>query len=414
MFYFNPSTFENLSDLEYFSVFTSLLNLPKSSKKGRREKFVRIKEMASPKVRAYKFIVVLISLQSMIQVFAISEVQRSEEHTIEVHCSRERSRAAYKVIEEYLIPFIERENYQMSHKCKLHPSNDIFREQEEHKIHVDVNEWRCGYCKKSFRAEKFLDQHFDNRHYNLLNVSGSNCLAELCGALHCDHVTNSVVPKTKCNPAAAARNRHLCESLADSCFPVHQGPSASRLHELFLRQFCDAHTCSGNIKPFPRGGRNGHIELMCYANIWPFAWFHNLPSEARENYVDLISTSKAYQHFLLGFININPDAAPYLLSHSIFVPKRNENGHTGTKTHLKTKSKEKTILVGEARGSYGIVHKDKRLPVVELSCDTLPFQVLHQFRESIQFLKICTIRQVIGNYRCAPTFQSLSFHILYY
>ncbi|XP_024973283.1 uncharacterized protein LOC112511771 isoform X1 [Cynara cardunculus var. scolymus] len=221
--------------------------------------------MARPKVRAYKFIVVLISLQLMIRVFAISEVQHSEEHTNEVHCSRERSRAAYKIIEEYLIPFVEREKFRMSHRCKLHHSNDIFREQEEHKIHVDVNEWRCGYCKKSFRAEKFLDQHFDNRHYNLLNVSGSNCLAELCGALHCDHATNSVVPKTKCNPAAAARNRHLCESLADSCFPVHQGPSASRLHELFLRQFCDAHTCSGNVKPFPRGGRK-HTNIFYLAS----------------------------------------------------------------------------------------------------------------------------------------------------
>lgn len=76
---------------------------------------------------------------------------------------------------QYLTPFVERENYQMPHKCKLHPGNDIFREQEEHKIHVDVNEWRCGYCKKSFRAEKYLDQHFDNRHYNLLNVVCAIC-----------------------------------------------------------------------------------------------------------------------------------------------------------------------------------------------------------------------------------------------
>ncbi|KAD4585601.1 hypothetical protein E3N88_23202 [Mikania micrantha] len=220
----------------------------------------------------------------MIRVSAIS--QSSEEHTHEIHCSRERSRSAYKIIEEYLIPFVEQENYQMSHKCKLHPGNDIFREQEEHKIHVDVNEWRCGYCKKSFRAEKFLDQHFDNRHNNLLNVSHNNCLADLCGALHCDHVANSVVPKTKCNPAAAARNRHLCESLADSCFPVHQGPSASRLHE-------------------------------------------------------------AYQHFLHGCINNDSDAAPSLLSHSIFVPKRNEKGHTGIKAHFKTKFKEKAVLVGK-------------------------------------------------------------------
>ncbi|XP_051148096.1 uncharacterized protein LOC127263152 [Andrographis paniculata] len=173
----------------------------------------------------------------------------------EVHCSRERSQAAWKAIEEYLIPFMEKDKYELSTQCRLHPSNDIFREQEQHKVHVDINEWQCGYCKKSFRAEKYLDQHFDNRHSNLLNVSHSKCLADLCGALHCDFVMNSQSPKTKCNPAAAARNRHLCEDLANSCFPVSQGPSAVRLHEFFLRQFCDAHTCSGRQKPFTRGGR---------------------------------------------------------------------------------------------------------------------------------------------------------------
>lgn len=97
----------------------------------------------------------------------------------------------------------------------------------------------------------------------------------------------------------------ILQSLADSCFPINQGPSASRLHgnflhskerilnrdfmllnchflsgnsslwgtipellclshlcwhsdislELFLHQFCDAHSCSGKQKPFSRGGK---------------------------------------------------------------------------------------------------------------------------------------------------------------
>lgn len=68
------------------------------------------------------------------------------------------------------MPFVEKKNYQFPNKCRLHPSNDIFRDQEDHKVHVDTSEWRCGYCKKLFRAEKYLDQHFDNRHSNLLNV----------------------------------------------------------------------------------------------------------------------------------------------------------------------------------------------------------------------------------------------------
>ncbi|KAL6182561.1 hypothetical protein ACLB2K_043980 [Fragaria x ananassa] len=132
---------------------------------------------------------------------------QEEEHAHEVHCSRERSRAAWKIIEEYLMPFVKKERYEISTKCRLHPDNDLFRGQERNKIHLDINEWQCGYCKKSFRAEKFLDQHLDNRHYNLLNVSGSKCLADLCGALHCD------------------------TGLANSCFPSDQGPSAHRLNE---------------------------------------------------------------------------------------------------------------------------------------------------------------------------------------
>ncbi|KAG4383435.1 hypothetical protein AAZX31_13G070100 [Glycine max] len=184
------------------------------------------------------------------------EQEQEQKHAQEVHCSRERSRAARKVIEEYLTPFMERENYQLSSKCKLHPENDIFTDQEEHKIYIDRHEWRCGYCKKSFREEKFLDQHFDSRHYNFLNLSHGKCLGDLCGALHCDAVMNFKSSRSKCNPAAAARNRHLCENLADNCFPISEGPSAGRLHELFLHQFCDAHTCSGKHKPFSRGGKD--------------------------------------------------------------------------------------------------------------------------------------------------------------
>lgn len=68
------------------------------------------------------------------------------------------------------MPFVEKERYQISNKCRLHHDNDLYRDQEEHKIHVDINEWQCGYCKKRFYEENYLDKHFDNRHYHLLNV----------------------------------------------------------------------------------------------------------------------------------------------------------------------------------------------------------------------------------------------------
>ncbi|XP_065877174.1 uncharacterized protein [Euphorbia lathyris] len=187
--------------------------------------------------------------------FAAERTQKNQQgNAHEVHCSRERSRAAWKIIEEYLMPFVEKEHYQISTKCRLHPENDIYRDQEQHKIHDDVNDWRCGYCRKAFYDEKYLDKHFENRHSDLLNTSQSKCLADLCGALHCDLVMDSAIRKN-CNSAAVSRNKHLCESLAGSCFPVNQGPSAHRLNEIFLRQFCDAHTCTRHHKPFSKGGK---------------------------------------------------------------------------------------------------------------------------------------------------------------
>eukprot|EP00252_Welwitschia_mirabilis_P012796 TRINITY_DN28327_c0_g1_i1.p1 TRINITY_DN28327_c0_g1~~TRINITY_DN28327_c0_g1_i1.p1 ORF type:complete len:276 (-),score=37.05 TRINITY_DN28327_c0_g1_i1:475-1302(-) len=169
------------------------------------------------------------------------------------YCSRERSRLAWRIIEEYLMPFIEEEGYNLSRTCRLHPENDMFREQEHHKIHLQANEWQCGFCNKIFVSERFLDQHFDNRHATMLDVSRSKCLADVCGALHCDTLDTGKSTKSKCNVAAVDKNRHLCESLANSCFPSKESPSARRLHDFFLRQFCDAHSCKKDKKPFPRG-----------------------------------------------------------------------------------------------------------------------------------------------------------------
>ncbi|XLR27604.1 hypothetical protein S83_055504, partial [Arachis hypogaea] len=45
----------------------------------------------------------------------------------------------------------------------------------------------------------------------LCHRNQSQCLADLCGVLHCDIEINFGLKKPKCNPTAAARNKHLCE-----------------------------------------------------------------------------------------------------------------------------------------------------------------------------------------------------------
>ena len=76
---------------------------------------------------------------------------------------------------QYLLPFVKEAKYNIPEACRLHPNNDIFREQELKKEHISTSQWQCSYCKKMFRSEKYLDQHLDNRHRALLNyVSTSN------------------------------------------------------------------------------------------------------------------------------------------------------------------------------------------------------------------------------------------------
>ncbi|RWW13919.1 hypothetical protein GW17_00022347 [Ensete ventricosum] len=182
---------------------------------------------------------------------------------------------------QYLMPFVEQEQYEISSKCRLHPDNDMFREQEQHKIHVETNEWRCGFCKKSFRAEKFLDQHFDNRHYNLLNYvelvlglkvqlfilfrakdnAWQTCVGHciVTGWLSPRRPRLNAIQQLLLGTAIFVRfiSSHVIFYLNMSGLLLNRRvfSDGGIFAEFFLRQFCDAHTCTGGKKPFSRGGK---------------------------------------------------------------------------------------------------------------------------------------------------------------
>lgn len=200
----------------------------------------------------------------------LEERQRElrEEKNI-VHCSRSRSRTVREIVHEYLTPFVEAEKYTSPESCRLHPANDIYREQEENMDELRPMQWQCRYCKKIFRNQGFLDTHFDNRHSNLLDKSLNMCLADACGALHCDYYNSLSTSKSQkqstCKPAVVERNRHSCEVLANTCFPADHSPAAQRLNDFFKRQFCDAHTCKKKLKIFPRGNGINRNKSLIYA-----------------------------------------------------------------------------------------------------------------------------------------------------
>ncbi|KAG5111052.1 hypothetical protein JHK82_040275 [Glycine max] len=92
-------------------------------------------------------------------------------------------------------------------------------------------------CVFSYRDPKQEQEHAQEVRCSRDCYSHGKCLADLCGALHCDAVMNFKSSRSKCNPVAAARNRRLCESLADNCFPISEGPSAGCLHVFGLFLF---------------------------------------------------------------------------------------------------------------------------------------------------------------------------------
>eukprot|EP00271_Cylindrocystis_brebissonii_P006152 TRINITY_DN18770_c0_g2_i1.p1 TRINITY_DN18770_c0_g2~~TRINITY_DN18770_c0_g2_i1.p1 ORF type:complete len:311 (-),score=19.58 TRINITY_DN18770_c0_g2_i1:680-1612(-) len=177
-----------------------------------------------------------------------------------VGCSRIQTRAAQRVIHEYLAPLVVREKYDLPRTCKLHPANDMFQRSENAKQMNHHNSWRCRQCFKQFKGEQFLDQHMDNRHLDLVEKE-LGCLSDICPLIHCSHAPGPGRPRhkshkkmPKCKKSEQDKLRHSCEALAESCFPPEAGVTARRLNVLFKHQFCDAHTCEPHPM-FPLGGR---------------------------------------------------------------------------------------------------------------------------------------------------------------
>eukprot|EP00250_Pteridium_aquilinum_P010774 c19621_g1_i2 orf=614-1207(-) len=108
--------------------------------------------------------------------------------------------------------------------------------------------------------------------WKIIDESRERCLADNCGALHCDYYDALIQSKhktRKCNALASDKNLHLCQSLARSCFPPQESATSRRLNDFFLRQFCDAHVCKKGLMPFSRGnGRYGDKALYIALSVF--------------------------------------------------------------------------------------------------------------------------------------------------
>ncbi|KAK2162235.1 hypothetical protein LSH36_101g01058 [Paralvinella palmiformis] len=79
-------------------------------------------------------------------------------------CPRLESKLVRRLLNKEIIPFYQQFNAVIPHSCPFSPSRDIYGYQEENKFEESATKWVCDFCGKSFYEERFLDQHFDNRH----------------------------------------------------------------------------------------------------------------------------------------------------------------------------------------------------------------------------------------------------------
>ena len=109
--------------------------------------------------------------------------------------------------------------------------------------HTTSSRWVCTKCNKAFRAEDYLDLHFENRHLANRSAIADACLADYCDILRCSPLSGDAVPHEAAvrkhllandelciSKGGVAQRAALCRATFQRCFP----PSSSDgVHRIF-------------------------------------------------------------------------------------------------------------------------------------------------------------------------------------
>jgi hypothetical protein len=135
-------------------------------------------------------------------------------------CSRQHSKVVREYFARVLLPIFKKYSQPVPDKCPFSPFHDIYHYQENNKTKLDVNKWKCEMCGKMFQSESYLDNHFNNRHNNTLQIKKSaNCLANFCRIFRCDVLMKRTSSSTKCYESTLTKLRDRCKIYVDQCIP---------------------------------------------------------------------------------------------------------------------------------------------------------------------------------------------------
>ena len=100
-------------------------------------------------------------------------------------CSRERSRHARAVLDEFFHPVVDKNRFELPPACPFARAKDMYLEHERHKEVVRRTQYKSLYSDKTFKSEYYVDKHMDNRHSDKIPAGADVCLAEYCDVLRC-------------------------------------------------------------------------------------------------------------------------------------------------------------------------------------------------------------------------------------
>ena len=224
-------------------------------------------------------------------------------------CSRERSRHARAVLDEFFHPVVDKNRFELPPACPFARSKDMYLEHEMHKEVVRRTQYKSLYSDKTFKSEYYVDKHMDNRHADKIPPGADVCLAEYCDVLRCDAFRGwrATDPKARfehaldafgfyaheCDKASLEEARARCDRVVALCFPsrTERGEAeddgetsdadaaAKRLRSYFSKQHCGFLTCGGVEEMFHvmaghRPSENKHRRVFVWLVVLALAAYY--------------------------------------------------------------------------------------------------------------------------------------------
>lgn len=182
-----------------------------------------------------------------------------------VHCSRERSAIARRVLASTVWRAAARARVQLASTCPVTQEKDVYqpfvgvfeRNTAAGQAGGQMQK-RCSLCGKRFRTMAHLEHHLNARHAGSLVLNGT-CLADFCDVLQCSLLAGST--EGRCDESWHEHARHRCvHEVVQPCFG-NASRRDVRAAAVIREHLCNKLTCDARWQLYQRFHTEGQFTL---------------------------------------------------------------------------------------------------------------------------------------------------------